>query len=100
MGKKQEKQQKKEEIKVLKDMKKKEILDKLDKLKKITGNEDMALRDEDIEGDFDPAEYDRRMQELFENYDTTNADDEKPEFSDLEVIKLTDDKKKLPLRNI
>jgi len=82
--KKQEKQQKKEEIKVLKDMKKKEILDKLDKLKKITGNEDMALRDEDIEGDFDPAEYDRRMQELFENYDNTNADDEKPEFSDLE----------------
>merc|ERR1711872_822208 len=84
MGKKQEKKQKKEEIKVLKDMKKKEILDKLDKLKKITGNEDMALRDEDIEGDFDPAEHGRRMQELFENYDTTNADDEKPEFSDLE----------------
>ena len=52
----------------------------------------VLFRDEDIEGDFDPAEYDRRMQELFENYDNTNADDEKPEFSDLEVIKLIDDK--------
>ena len=45
------------------------------------------LRDEDIEGDFDPAEYDKRMAEIFENYDNTGNDDEKPEFSDLEVKK-------------
>jgi hypothetical protein len=57
--KKEEKQQKKEELKLLKSLKKREILDKLDKLKKITGNEEMALNDEDIDGDFDPAAYDR-----------------------------------------
>ena len=55
----QEKQTKKEELKMLKSIKKREILDKLEKLKKITGNEDMAIKDEDIDGDFDPAAYDR-----------------------------------------
>ena len=55
----QEKQTKKEELKILKSIKKREILDKLEKLKKITGNEDMAIKDEDIDGDFDPAAYDR-----------------------------------------
>ena len=53
------KQTKKEELKMLKSIKKREILDKLEKLKKITGNEDMAIKDEDIDGDFDPAAYDR-----------------------------------------
>ena len=28
-------------------------------------------RDEDIDGDFDPVEYDKRMQEIFQNYDTS-----------------------------
>ena len=55
----QEKQTKKEELKMLKSIKKREILDKLEKLKKIIGNEDMAIKDEDIDGDFDPVAYDR-----------------------------------------
>ena len=32
-------------------------------------NELVNERDEDIEGDFDPAAYDQRMKELFETYD-------------------------------
>jgi len=83
--KKQEKVQKKEEIKILKNAKKKEILEKLDKLKKITGNIDMALDDEDIEGDFDPEKYDSKMKEVFQNYDETAEPElEKPTFSDLD----------------
>jgi len=83
--KKMEKQQKKEEIKMLKNAKKKEIMAKLEKLKKITGNEDMELDDDDIEGDFDPEKYDAKMREVFNNYDDdTQADLEKPTFSDLE----------------
>jgi len=85
--KKREKEQKKEEIKVLKSMKKKEIMDKLAQLKQITGNEDMVMDDEDIEGDFDPEKYDKRMQEIFNNYDENveiNPDEEKPTFSDIE----------------
>lgn len=83
--KKQEKVQKKEEIKMLKNAKKKEILDKLDKLKKITGNDDMELDDDDIEGDFDPEKYDKKMKEVFSKYDETATPDmEKPTFSDLD----------------
>ena len=83
--KKREKQQKKEEIKMLKNAKKKEIMAKLEKLKKITGNDDMELDDDDIEGDFDPEKYDAKMREVFNNYDDDkNADLEKPTFSDLE----------------
>jgi len=83
--KKREKQQKKEEIKMLKNAKKKEIMAKLEKLKKITGNDDMELNDDDIEGDFDPEKYDAKMKEVFDNYDDAGgADLEKPTFSDLE----------------
>ena len=70
---------------MLKNAKKKEIMAKLEKLKKITGNEDMELDDDDIEGDFDPEKYDAKMREVFNNYDDdTQADLEKPTFSDLE----------------
>eukprot|EP00088_Acartia_fossae_P035338 TRINITY_DN363_c0_g1_i5.p1 TRINITY_DN363_c0_g1~~TRINITY_DN363_c0_g1_i5.p1 ORF type:complete len:786 (-),score=304.83 TRINITY_DN363_c0_g1_i5:285-2642(-) len=82
--KKAEKQQKKDELKMLKSLKKKEILEKLDRLKKITGNDEMAIRDEDIDGDFDAAEYDKRMKEIFENFDDSKVDTEKPSFSDIE----------------
>merc|ERR1712032_1355560 len=83
--KKREKQQKKEEIKMLKNAKKKGIMAKLEKLKKITGNDDMELNDDDIEGDFDPEKYDAKMKEVFNNYDNAGgADLEKPTFSDLE----------------
>merc|ERR1712098_110937 len=83
--KKHEKEMKKEEIKMLKNMKKKEIMDKLEKLKQITGNDDMDLDEDDIEGDFDPEKYDKKMAEIFQNYDDNlEIDDEKPTFSDLE----------------
>merc|ERR1711862_857715 len=84
--KKREKDQKKEELKMLKNMKKKEILKKLETLKKITGNADMELDEEDIEGDFDPEKYDKKMQEIFSNYDDNIAveDEEKPSFSDID----------------
>jgi len=84
--KKREKELKKEELKVLKNMKKKEIMKKLETLKKITGNEDMELDEDDIEGDFDPEKYDKKMQEIFSNYDDNVVveDEEKPTFSDIE----------------
>ena len=82
--KKHEKEVKREEIKMLKSMKKKEIMQKLEQLKKITGNEEMELNEDDIEGDFDPEKYDKKMAEIFKNYDENVDDDEKPTFSDLD----------------
>lgn len=82
-----EKERKREEIKQLKAMKRKEIMAKLDKLKKIAGSDDLSLNENDLEEDFDPEKYDKRMSEIFQNYDAVNAEGsemEKPEFSDLE----------------
>ncbi|RMZ93546.1 KRI1 -like protein, partial [Brachionus plicatilis] len=87
-----EKQKKKEEIKRLKNLKRKEIMDKLEKLKKITGNYDLKLDVDDLEKDFDPDEYEKKMQATFDdeyyqqpdstlNEDPDNEED-KPVFTD------------------
>ncbi|KAH7971508.1 hypothetical protein HPB49_025276 [Dermacentor silvarum] len=76
----QEKEQKKEEINRLKALKKKEILEKLQKLKEVTGNDQLGFADADIEGDFDPQEYDRRMNAIFNSeYYEQDAEELKPE---------------------
>ena len=56
-------------MKTLKAFKRKEILDKIEKLRKITGNEELAFKDEDLEEDFDPDKYDERMAAVFDRYD-------------------------------
>ena len=70
----------------MKALKRKEIVEQIRKLEKVTGS-DMAFKEEDLDDDFDPEAYDKRMQEVFENYDTgaagDPADDEKPEWSDM-----------------
>lgn len=101
-----ERKQKLEEIKRLKNLKKKEILDKMNRLKAVAGDDDLRLNIDDLNADFDPKEYDRRMQvshrdylliecipnsrvskELFnDNYYAKDVDeDEKPEISDEEL---------------
>ena len=82
-----EKEKKREELKQLKAFKRKEILEKIEKLRKITGNDDLAFKDEDLEDDFDPDKYDERMKEVFDHYDSAPAnpeDEEKPVFSDMD----------------
>ncbi|KAL0278248.1 UNVERIFIED_CONTAM: hypothetical protein PYX00_000116 [Menopon gallinae] len=76
-----ERSKKDEELKRLKTLKKKEIMEKIEKLQHITGNQDIAFKSEDLEGDFDPDEYDKRMSQIFnEDYYGTGGDEEKPEF--------------------
>ena len=58
----QDKERKREELKQLKNLKKQEILSKLDQLKALTGNTAVGFTDDDIRGEFDPAEHDRMMQ--------------------------------------
>lgn len=75
------KARKKEEVQRLKAFKRKEILDKIQTLHEIAGNSELNLTEVDIEGDFDPEEYDRRMQELFnDDYYQEGVDQEKPQF--------------------
>ncbi|XP_050668236.1 protein KRI1 homolog isoform X2 [Leptidea sinapis] len=80
----QEKQKKMEEIARLKALKLKEIQEKIAKIKQVTGNEDLAFKDEDIEGDFDPEQHDRRMKAIFDEQYYGAADHEKPDFPDLD----------------
>lgn len=81
----EEKIRKKEELKQLKALKRKEIEEKIEKLKEITGNDDIQFNDIDLEGDFDPAEYDKKMTEIFnEDYYAATEDDVKPEFPEID----------------
>jgi prolyl oligopeptidase PreP (S9A serine peptidase family) len=79
--KKLEKEKKVSEIQRFKALKRKEILDKLEKLQEISGKSNLEFSEADVEGDFDPLEYDRRMEQIFSEqyYDGVN-DDEKPVF--------------------
>ena len=87
-----EKQRKKEEIKRLKSLKRKEIETKLEKIKKITGNDDLKLTVDDLEKEFDPEEYEKKMQTMFNDqyYEQKDPelnqqednDDDKPVFTD------------------
>ncbi|XP_076620763.1 protein KRI1 homolog [Colletes latitarsis] len=85
MRKEEEKLKKKEELKQLKALKRKEIEEKLMKLKEITGNDDIKLNDIDLDADFDPSEYDRKMIEIFnDDYYAAPEENIKPEFPDID----------------
>jgi len=79
-----------EELKRLKNLKKKEIMEKLSKIRTVAGAssaEFATLKEEDLEADFDPEEYDQRMKEAFgdEYYRAEDAelkDDEEEEDDD------------------
>ena len=86
-----EKAKKREEIKRLKSLKRKEINDKLEKIKKITGNHDLKLDIDELDKDFDPEDYEKKMGKLFDDefYQQNDAEldqrvdeDGKPIFSD------------------
>lgn len=81
-----EKEKRKEELKQLKAIKRREIEHKLEKLKKIAGSQELGFEDDDVDGDFDPDEYDKRMANVFAKYDQVQVEneEEKPTISDLE----------------
>lgn len=96
------------EIKQLKKLKKKEIIDRIKKLQEITGNKRVGFevcivklkifysiiqipnmltiifQETELEEDFNPTEYDRKMHELFDEEFYDKMDDEKPVFDDEE----------------
>ncbi|CAG8488441.1 16127_t:CDS:10 [Dentiscutata erythropus] len=92
----EEKNRKMEELKRLKNLKKKEIFDKLQKIKEITGNETVGFDEVDLEEDFDPEKYDKKVQNIFDsNYYAQEADADKPEWEeDIEDIVKNEQKKK------
>ncbi|OUM60558.1 hypothetical protein PIROE2DRAFT_63079 [Piromyces sp. E2] len=79
----EEKKRREEELKRLKNLKKQEIINKLKQIQEITGNKSVGFDDVDLEGDFNPEEYDKKMEDVFndEYYNDEDANI-KPEFAD------------------
>ncbi|CAD6338341.1 unnamed protein product [Miscanthus lutarioriparius] len=84
------KQEQAEELKHLKNLKKKEIAERLERIRMIAGIEGDAackLGADDLEEDFDPEDYDKKMQEMFDD-SYYEADDVDPEFGSGEEMDL------------
>ncbi|VDM09877.1 unnamed protein product [Wuchereria bancrofti] len=91
--KKLQKQTRKDEIKELRTLKKKEIEEKLKKLKKLAADDDLPLNVDDLEADFDPAVYDKRMREVFSSHyyeKTVEENEKKPVFSSTSDVSTDD----------
>lgn len=89
-----EEEKRKAEIAKLKKHKVQQVMSKLEKLKEAIGDNDVAeaLKDVDLDGEFDDTEWDRKMLEVFNDEFYAKADDsKKPEFSDIEVDGLEDE---------
>lgn len=85
-----EKQERFHEVEMLKELKRKEIEEKMSKLKAVTGEENLNIDLMDLDGDFDPDEHDKKMQDIFNSdYYGVDEGEEKPECpSDIEDLKV------------
>lgn len=81
-----EKEVKMKDLRQFQNIKKREIEQKLMMLKEVAGNDDFAYNEDELDSDFDPAEHDRRMTQMFNNeYYGIDEGDQKPEFPDIDV---------------
>lgn len=81
-----EKELKMKDLRELQNIRKREIEQKLTLLREVAGNDDMVLKEEDLNTDFDPDEHDKRMTSMFNNeYYGIDEGDQKPEFPDIDV---------------
>lgn len=85
-----EKKEKFQEVEMLKELKRRELEERMEQLKAVTGADELNIDDMDLDGDFDPLEYDKKMSKIFDNdYYQIDEGDEKPEApSDIEDLQV------------
>ncbi|KAG0369944.1 KRI1-like family C-terminal-domain-containing protein [Gamsiella multidivaricata] len=80
--KKEEKIKQLEELKRAKNLKKQEIFNKLKQIQEITGNKTVGFDEIDLETEFDPVDYDQRMENVFSDKYYEGDENAKPVFED------------------
>lgn len=71
-----------EDLKRAKNLKKQEIFDKLKQIQEITGNKTVGFNEIDLETDFNPEDYDQKMESMFSDQYYDGDENEKPVFDD------------------
>ncbi|KAF8937952.1 KRRI-Interacting protein 1 [Dissophora ornata] len=80
--KKEEKTRQLEDLKRAKNVKKQEIFNKLKQIQEITGNKTVGFDEIDLETDFNPEDYDQKMESMFSDKYYDGDENEKPVFDD------------------
>ncbi|KAF9123918.1 hypothetical protein BGW39_008597 [Mortierella sp. 14UC] len=80
--KKEEKIRQLEELKRAKNLKKQEIFNKLKQIQEITGNKTVGFDEIDLETEFNPEDYDQKMDKMFSDKYYAGDENEKPVFDD------------------
>ncbi|KAK3819585.1 MAG: KRI1-like family C-terminal-domain-containing protein, partial [Benniella sp.] len=80
--KKEDKLRQMEELKRAKNLKKQEIFNKLKQIQEITGNKTVGFDEIDLETEFNPEDYDQKMENVFSNKYYEEDENVKPVFDD------------------
>jgi len=75
-----------EEIARLRNLKRMELEERIRKVEEVAGSG--GWTEKDLEGDFDPEEWDKRMQRVFDEDYYTAEDKKKPKFEDIDISDL------------
>ncbi|KAG0033490.1 hypothetical protein BGZ81_008317 [Podila clonocystis] len=78
----EEKVKKLEELKRAKNLKKQEIFDRLKQIQEITGNKTVGFDEIDLETEFNPEDYDQKMESMFSDKYYNDDENVKPVFDD------------------
>ncbi|EPY54088.1 krr family protein [Schizosaccharomyces cryophilus OY26] len=78
----EEKRKRVEEVNRLRNLKQKDLEEKLNKVAEIAGTNDIDISELDLEGDFNPEEWEAKMAQIFNDKYYKDDSDKKPEFED------------------
>lgn len=81
-----EESERKKEVARLKKLKVKEVSQKLETIGKVLGGEDIGIAPEDLDGDWDQDEWDKRMQKLFDEEYYSKPDNDWKPADDAEIV--------------